>query len=192
MVMRKLILSIVIITGLIVPVAGQGSADAKANFNTCNRVFRDLIRSIGRMEPAEPKLIISNNPDVIAHTTAQNEVVVGYRLIELCRLQGADSLNSLALVLGHELAHYYQQHFWAKQFGSSFADMTWGKKAKEAFATMSDSMGFYELQADAFGMFYSYIAGYSPLNIASTMYDQIYTTFSREPNLDGYPTLDER
>src|SRR5688572_4518137 len=123
MVMRKLILSIVIITGLVVPVAGQMSADAKQlNYNTCNRVFRDLIRSIGRLEPVEPKLVVTNNPDDIAHTTTQHEVHVGYRLIELCRQQGADSLNALALVIGHELAHYYHHHFWAKQFGSAYAD----------------------------------------------------------------------
>ena len=157
----------------------------------CYRVFNNLVAAYGRMQPSQPELKIdpySNDP---ASTFPGGQIVISQKTVDVCFSLGADSLNALAFILAHELAHHYNHHLWASNYGTAFASLNWGKHidSLEAAATFR---GYYETQADEFGFFYSYVAGYNVGGLANKVYNGIYKAFNLKPELPGYPALDQR
>ena len=53
-------------------------------------------------------------------------------------------------------------------------------------------MRLYETQADEYGMYYAFSAGYRTLYIGDKVLDSIYTWFHLNEQLPGYPSLTER
>ena len=110
---------------------------------------------------------------------------------DLCVSLGADSLNALSFLMGHELAHYYKDHGWIGDFGSGFTDLEVGQEMKALRRDLS-KLTEIETEADYFGGFFGYVAGYETLNAADRVLDQIYSTYGLDENLKGYPSLSDR
>lgn len=162
-----------------------------ADFRSCQTVYNNIVKAIGRLDPPAPAVVFRSSPTLTAEIKPNGEIHIGDKFIETCREMGKDSLNAMALVIGHELAHHYQNHFWAKEYGSAYADAEWGKKMGSTFKDVKE-MGVFESQADEFGMFYGYVAGYSTLGLSATLYEAIYHQYNLPENLPGYPSLSER
>ena len=186
--MRRFAFSICVLAS---PLILLGGADVPAEFRSCYWVYRSILNVIGRLEPAPPEFTPSFDELKIASVTPTGKMVIGKRFIEVCRSFGADSLNAMALVIGHELAHHYSKHFWTTEFGSAYADLAWGQKIDAHFEDLKQ-MGVLETQADEFGLFYGFVAGYDPFGIAARLYPALYGAFGLNEKMKGYPSMQER
>ena len=134
---------------------------------------------------------------------------------------GADSLDALAFMLGHELTHYYGKHDFAYDFWNSYHTLDAGKRVNGATLetylqklnqdereTIGEEVSLarrteQESQADHEGALYSYLAGFHcSIVVAPRMFDSLYSTLERsygsEDALDkmflasGYPSKHDR
>jgi tetratricopeptide (TPR) repeat protein len=121
---------------------------------------------------------------------AEGYVAIEERTVTALAELGADRDNAIAFLLSHELAHVYLRHGWVGDFGSSFARTDMGRKMMKA-ATYEDVVR-RETEADHFGGFYGYLAGYDTLGVASKTLEKIYTTFALSDQIPNYPSKPER
>jgi len=121
---------------------------------------------------------------------SEGYVAIEERTITALAELGADRDNAIAFLLSHELAHVYLRHGWVGDFGSSFARTDMGRKMMKA-ATYEDVVK-RETEADHFGGFYGYLAGYDTLGVAQKALDKIYTTFALSDQIPNYPSRTER
>lgn len=182
--MRKIIMGALLLWPLFIH--GQARPPAFVQ-----EVFDRLIAAYGRSYPTAPALQITPVKNVIAEAKADGTIYLGSQFVEMCRSMGADSANALAVVLSHELAHYYNHHFWAADYGSAFANLDWGR-AIDSLGQAKSFRAYYESQADDYGLFFSHVAGYQTFAIAPTVYKTIYNYFDLPDKLPGYPALEER
>ncbi len=155
------------------------------------KVFDNLVQAYGRIHPSAPTLVITPIAGVVAEAKDDGRIFIGEDFVELCTTLGKDSANAMAMVLAHELAHHYHHHFWAATYGSAFADSDWGKKI-DSLGNAVAFRSYYESQADDFGLFFSYLAGYETFTIAEKVYNAIYSHFQLPDELPGYPSKEER
>ena len=108
---------------------------------------------------------------------------------DLCVHMGKDSTNALAALIGHELAHHYRNHDWCSSFAYLMAKSTLSEKIKKVNI---DQKLRVESEADYYGGFYSYLAGYSSYEITDKVLDKVYARFKLQENITGYPSKSER
>jgi tetratricopeptide (TPR) repeat protein len=121
---------------------------------------------------------------------AEGYVAIEERTVAALADLGTDRDNAIAFLLSHELAHVYLRHGWVGDFGNSFARTDMGRKMMKA-ATYED-MVTRETEADHFGTFYGYLAGYDTLGVAPRALEKIYTTFALSEQIPNYPSKTER
>ncbi len=121
---------------------------------------------------------------------SEGYVAIEERTVTALAELGADRDNAIAFLLSHELAHVYLRHGWVGDFGNSFARTEMGRKMMKA-ATYEDVVK-RETEADHFGGFYGYLAGYDTLGVAPKALDKIYTAFALSEQIPNYPTKTER
>ena len=170
-------------------------AQTNAKAQIAQRVFADLVRAMGDgRTPPELKLLSDDSEAtmrVAFFDPAQNTISLEERAYDLCVAQGPDSLNALASLLAHELAHYYKDHGWVGDFGNGFADLGVGKTLKK-LRRNAGKLVEIETEADYFGGLFGYVAGYNTLGITPVLLDAIYAEYELEEQLHGYPALAER
>lgn len=176
---------------IFIQVTGMVAAQPAMRVQYAQEVFNKLVRTINLSTPAKPQLNVVPGNDIIAATDKNGQVLIGYGLIEHCRSFGKDSCNALAHILSHELTHYYSNHFWADNFGSAYADLNWGQLIANSGKTYS-VIKLYETQADEYGMYYAFAAGYKTLQVGERVLDSVYTWYHLSEQLPGYPSLNER
>ena len=118
------------------------------------------------------------------------KIIMDEEVYDLCADLGADSLNALASVLGHELAHHYEKHDWCSSF-SYLLDEKQALKQKLSKITKEEKLRI-EAEADYYGGFYGYVAGFSTFDISAKLLDKIYAFYKLPDKLNGYPTKNER
>lgn len=158
--------------------------------NYAHDVFNRLVNCNGNMYGTKPTLIIIKSDIQVATTCGNGKIVIGSRLVELCRSFGKDSCNAIAHILSHELAHYYEHHDWLSNFTSSFASIEWSKNLSELDKQLLPAK---ETQADEMGFFYSYNAGYQSWKVSTAVLDSVYKWFKlSDAQMPGYPPLEQR
>lgn len=139
---------------------------SSAQNNFYQDIFHDIASSFGDSKPV-PQLEIIHR-DKRCKIPAQYLPNRGIIQIEQCLLDltkefGKDSTTALAIIMGHELAHYYKQHEWCSEFAFSVKGTDLGNK----FINISrDQRKINESQADDAGLFAIMMAGYKPFNIS--------------------------
>ncbi|MBL8991554.1 MAG: hypothetical protein JNJ48_08250, partial [Phycisphaerae bacterium] len=158
------------------------------------KVYQRIARAWGSGRPA-PRLVVRPATDAgparIALFRPDTQTVeIDEAVIDLCGTFGARADDALAVLLGHELAHHYRDHGWVGEFGVKFADLeaSRGMKAAEGYERLVKN----ETEADYFGAFYAYVAGYDTLTVAPGVFDAVYEKFSLADKLGGYPSRQER
>lgn len=121
---------------------------------------------------------------------SEGYVAIEERTVTALAELGTDRDNAIAFLLSHELAHVYLRHGWVGDFGSSFARTDMGRKMMKA-ATYEDVVK-RETEADHFGAYYGYLAGYDTLGVASKALEKIYTAFALSDQIPNYPSKTER
>ena len=158
-------------------------------------VFDNLVLAYGNSKAA-PKLTYFKKETIKATpalytTSPQPTIMVDGKFYELCRSFGKDSLNALAVVLSHELAHYYNDHTFCADF--AFAVRKNNAELAQKLKTVSKSDKISrETQADYHGFFYAAIAGYNPFDCYDKTIDAIYKLYQLPESNPGYPSKAER
>ena len=158
-------------------------------------VFDNLVLAYGNSKAA-PKLTYFKKESIkttpaLYTTSPQPTIMVDVKFYELCRSFGKDSLNALAVVLSHELAHYYNDHTFCADF--AFAVRKNNAELAQKLKTVSKSDKISrETQADYHGFFYAAIAGYNPFDCYDKTIDAIYKLYQLPESNPGYPSKAER
>ena len=155
---------------------------------TVINVYTDIVNAIGNNSPRAPRLEFKNSErNPASFNPFKKEIILEYKVLEICSSFGADSLNALSYILAHELAHSYCRHGWQTQFASiDFSNQI--DKNVEAFEKRIDN----ETQADIYAAFFSHIAGYQALDVAPKFLEKIYSEYQLPDSIPGYPSFSQR
>ena len=115
-------------------------------------------------------------------------LIIDEKIYDLCVSFGADSLNALASIVGHELAHFYRDHHAI----DGFAGFTETEETVETSAWISaNRKASLEAEADYFGTYYAFQAGFDPFDVLPKVLLKIYQEYEFPDQLEGYPAKDE-
>jgi tetratricopeptide (TPR) repeat protein len=162
------------------------------------RITKDVLTSVSTAfgSSIAPPLIEINNIDnpqkyIAAYIPgSENLIIIDEEVYDLTVTFGPDSLNALAGIISHELAHHYQRH----NFCSDFAFILGTENSLAARITSIDKeiKEKNEAEADYYGMFYGYVAGYNTFNMFPAILDKIYSHYKLPDKIAGYPSKSER
>ncbi len=165
-------------------------------------IYDRLVRTIGdsRMPP-DLRMVAgkASNFDVALYSPSRRIIYVEEEFYDLVQSAlPSSSSHGLALILGHELAHFYRNHAWAEDFNRAFARrQTAPPEQGTAPAgpvppeTASERRRL-EAEADYFAGFYGYLAGLPTVSVASQLFDSIYLHYHYDPALPAYEHLRQR
>ena len=120
-----------------------------------------------------------------------NTINLGEGIYDIAVTFGKDSTNALALVLGHELAHFYKDHTW----GYDFITKNEYLKISQKITKVNQEEGRkaeMETQADYFGGIFGYMSGFNTLSVGAAFFEKFYHQAEVPDVTYGYPTLQER
>jgi hypothetical protein len=133
--------------------------------------------------------------EIITFKPSQNgeksKLIIGSEFIKVIRTFDADSMNALAFVMGHEMAHIFlEQSENIEKIGGGYAN----KNLRNELEQITDSLysKIFERQADEWAIFYSHLGGYKTTHLADKILDKVYTHFKLKNKLSGYPDLKDR
>ena len=153
-----------------------------ANVAAAEAVLKKLYAVYGNRQRPCPKLLFVNDGQGPRYRESAEAIVLDWRSMEACRSFGRDSLSALAFIIGHELAHFFQEE--AGGGKAEFSYLAYGKSGQ------SDSEK--ERLADVQGIFNAYLAGYGTTAILPKLIAKLYDSYQLASHLDGYPALAER
>ena len=159
-------------------------------------VFDNLVQAYanGKSAPFLEINPIGSPKSFIAQYSSKNGkhvITVDEKLINLCYSFGKDSLSSLAVILSHELAHYYNDHGWCSDYAFAInkTNSALALKLKESSKSAKLEK---ETLADRYGLFYSSVAGYFGFDIFPSLLSKIYRYYALPDIQAGYPSLPDR
>ena len=141
--------------------------------------------------PAAAKGVEGRTPSIVLEEDAY----------DVCTGFGSDLRNCLAVILGHELAHYGKDHDFVANFARAYPRLQIGKAMAESDVPgtpeekrIADERHRYiETEADYYGGMYGYMAGYQTFDLAPRVVAAIYEKFHlTEHPPAGYPALEDR
>ena len=158
-------------------------------------VFDKLIPVYGSAKSAPKCVVIKkvNFPVLPASYTTKNgpTIQIDEALYKVCQTFGKDSLNALAIVMSHELTHYYNDHTFCSDY--AFANFKSNTTLKSKIGQASSSARIEkESEADIKGFFYAAAAGFQPHGLQGLLIGKIYTAYKLSDEQKGYPTKKER
>ncbi len=156
-------------------------------------VFSNIVNAYGNAKPAPLLTILPNTQKervVAAYiTTPSPTIKLDEQLIDICLQLKADSLNALAIIISHELAHYYNDHNFCSDYAFALGETSLSKALRRS--TKANKLE-KETEADYQGIWYATIAGYYPYNIFNAFIDKIYSNYNLPSVINGYPTKADR
>ena len=161
---------------------------------TLKTIFNNLINGYSSNKTApQLKLLANKSTNMPAEYKASPApiILVDEKLFDICISLGKDSANALSIILAHELAHYYKDHTWCSDYAFAISKLN-SSFAQKLNNVSKDSKIEKESIADAEGIFYACVAGYTPFEIYDELLDKIYHSYGLPENLSGYPTKQQR
>ena len=158
-----------------------------------NSVFDRLVVAFGNSKPAPVFKIRDGKSAKPAEysTKSTPTIFIDSYVYEICRSYGKDSLNSLSIILSHELVHYYEDHTFCADYAvaTRYKNKTLAPKLIKSSLVSSIEK---ETEADQKGLFYASAAGYSPFGLYSNLINRLYNDYKFPNELPGYPSKQER
>ena len=179
---------------ILVIMAVNGNTQPIYKFNNVNKVFTNLVNSYSSNKGAPIIEIISKNESgIIAQYVSYPipKIQISEKTYDICMSLGRDSINALALILSHELAHYYKDHTWCSDYSFALKKRNLNL-AKQLNNSSLASKIEKEAIADNDGLFYSSVAGYNTFSIFNEIIDKIYIQYKLPEKSIGYPSKQER
>lgn len=158
--------------------------------NYVYQVFDNLSSSFGQNR-GKPKLKIVEETwfGLAVYLPEEKEIRLNKSVISFCRKFEKDSINALAIILGHELAHYYKQHEWCIEYAYLTRNSSLGGFLRERAA---ENKKLNEIEADKVGLMAVVIGGYYPVETYAELLDTIYNEYKIEDKILNYPSKEER
>jgi tetratricopeptide (TPR) repeat protein len=125
------------------------------------------------------------------YSPSNNTINFGEGIYDLAAGMGADSLDVVATVMAHEIAHFYKDHGWAHAFGKANPGSDIQKNVKESMYD-SDDRARMEAEADYFGGIFGYMSGYNTLGVGGEFFDHLYDALEIPDETFGYPSRKDR
>lgn len=179
--------------GFVLP-ATSHAANSLQKERVARKVYADIAGAVQdyRQAPAFNFIPAGEFMSDNAFYNPENTTVnLGEDIYDICIHFGADSLDALALVLGHELAHFYKDHEWGLAFGTAHFNSGIGEEIYD-LSLSPERKREMEAEADYFGAFFSYVAGYDALDIGPVFYDSLYAVLDIPDDTEGYPSRADR
>ena len=154
-------------------------------------VFNQLISVYGSAKPA-PELKLDKFTLPASYIANPKPMIkVDLALYKLCQSFGKDSLNALAVVLSHELTHYYNDHTFCSDY--AFANFKSNAALKSKIGQSSYNARIEkESEADIKGFFYAAAAGFQPHGLQGLLIGKVYAAYKLADIQKGYPSKQER
>jgi len=150
-----------------------------------DRVLARLIKGRGEMRDDYPTLKIVNRvKNIAAYAPSSNMIILENKAIEVCQAMGEHGEDALAFLIAHELTHYFQHRLWMQ-----------GSEEISFFATADrfEEVKHFEIEADTYGAFLCYLAGYNYAQVAPEVILKLYEAYQIDPTqLIEYPSPRER
>jgi tetratricopeptide (TPR) repeat protein len=157
-----------------------------------HEIFAQILQVAGTPRGVVPRLLVlKEDPWGIPLPVALQDgwIVASKGVLDFCYRVPRLGDDRLAFVLGHELAHLVQDHFWHLKFFQAMQAPSDQVKPQSAQLSLPpENLQHQELQADTNGMIYAAMAGFNPQAIVTR--DHAVNFFqewieSREPNRIG-------
>lgn len=177
----------VIIT-IILFISSHGAGQANNRYLVLKTVFDTLVNAWGNAKaPPDLRLLKPGSSKIVARYVANPtpSIEVDDTLYGICQNFGPDSLDAIAVVLSHELAHYYGDHTWCSDYAFAYKNVELMKVSKESKVEK-------ESIADNQGLFYAAVAGYHSFRVFDRLIDAIYKTYQLPNISNGYPSKEDR
>lgn len=113
-----------------------------------------------------------------------NEITLEKKAYDVCKKFGD---KAIAFLLAHELTQYYEKHAWRNAFARQHANLDIGKNLK----IIQDGI-INETEADYFGGFLAYTAGYGLFTDAGKVISELDAAYGLKENITGYPSKSDR
>ncbi len=164
-------------------ILGSGSPKYNATLSVYNRLRR-AIGSPARAPDLQMREHGAPRPPEAAWFEPDRRIIFfDEDLYDVLATLGEHQADATAAILGHELAHFYLKHNW----GSDFSDGDPRDPLPPKGITEA------EAEADLFGGFYAYLAGYDVEGVSPQVLDLIYQKYHlTDAILRRYPRLAER
>jgi len=168
------------------------SMHGQLKWQNVERVYTNLVAAVGDGSKIAPPIELSKSESRVAfYSPSKQTIFIENRFLQICSSFGADSLNALAFILGHELAHFYRNHGWVHSSGMGYVDAdlkaNWKELSKDA-----DNHAKDEAEADIFSGFYALVAGYNAMGVAAHTLKTVYKAYGINDTVPGYPSLGQR
>ncbi|MBS0647534.1 MAG: tetratricopeptide repeat protein [Verrucomicrobia bacterium] len=164
----------------------------KKKLVVAQEIFDNLVNAYASNKSAPSlKILPKGSPKVVAQYIASPSpaVQVDEALFDICMGLGKDSANAFAIILSHELAHYYNDHNWCSDYAFALRNSALGNTLNKV---SKESKIEKESIADSYGLFYSSLAGYKPFDVFNLLLDKIYKQYKLPEVVSGYPSKKER
>lgn len=154
-------------------------------------VFNQIISVYGSAKPA-PELKVDKFTLPASYIANPKPMIkVDLALYKLCQTFGKDSLNALAVVLSHELTHYYNDHTFCSDY--AFANFKSNAQLQSKIGQASYNARIEkESEADIKGFFYAAAAGFQPHGLQGLLIGKVYAAYKLADIQKGYPSKQER
>ena len=161
-------------------------------YKVAKQVFDQLISAKGDKRLQVPEFIMSKRQRYVAWMNGKrSQIGLEKKAYDICVSYGADSLNAIAALLGHEIIHYYEKHNWGSEFASAYTDVGIAVDIKNNTKT-KEIKAVNETEADYLGGFLAHSAGYKTFGIMPNFLGDVYKAYGLSNEIPGYPSLDDR
>ena len=152
------------------------------------KVLDKLYAANGNTFLAKPELKISDTDKHIARfLPLSNKIEIEQKALDLCTQFGADEEIAIAFILGHELAHAFQEEVKHNHIETNFLSFD---KIPKLNGINRKSL---EKGADLYGAFNAYLAGYNVKKVFPNILDNLYDAYSLKGKISSsYPSLKTR
>lgn len=150
--------------------------------SAASQVLENLFMAYGNRRQPRPRIEVVNDNLGPRYRESARTIVLDRRSLEVCRTFGSDSLSALAFIIGHELAHFFQEEAGGRN----------GEFSYLAYDKNQGSNPEKERLADIQGLFNAYLAGYHSTAILPELIARLYDAYQLPSHLKGYLTLEER
>ncbi len=151
-------------------------------------ILKNLYKQFGDTRIELPHIEIVNSEDfVAAYYPGSNKIQIEEKAMQICASFGSDKEAAIAFIIGHELAHAFQDHLHDDENTSFIAyDKVATKCSKHILQKK-------EHEADIFGAFGAYVAGYKIHRVFPAILNKIYDGYSlTDTKLVNYPPKEVR
>lgn len=165
---------------------------SKNKLVTAQKIFDNLVNAYSSNKGSPSLKIIpkSSSGSIAQYLTYPFPTVqIDEAVVDICMGFGKDSADALAIILSHELAHYYNDHSWCSDYAFALRNSQLGNTLRNI---SKESKIEKESIADSYGLFYSSLAGYKPFDVFNLLLDKIYKQYKLPENVPGYPSKKER